>query len=87
MASDDSTNTTDLTPAWQGQGYSLVGLCKWDEAEALYKKCIALDPQGSRAKGSSTTAKRTDQSEAAEGSMSGLEVPGVDTVPYELKTA
>ncbi|MBS0380727.1 MAG: tetratricopeptide repeat protein [Proteobacteria bacterium] len=51
MTSDDSTKTADLTRAWRGQGYCLVELGKWDEAEALYKKCLALDPQDRRAKG------------------------------------
>jgi len=46
-----STKTTDLTLAWRGQGYCLVELGRFDEAEKLYKKCLALDPSDKKAKG------------------------------------
>jgi tetratricopeptide (TPR) repeat protein len=51
MGSDDSTRTADLTRAWRGQGYCLVEQGQWDEAEALYRKCLALDPSDAKAKG------------------------------------
>jgi tetratricopeptide (TPR) repeat protein len=51
MGSDDTTKTADLTRAWRGQGYCLVELGRLDEAEALYRKCLALDPSDTKAKG------------------------------------
>jgi len=50
-ASDESTKSTDLTRAWRGQGYCLVEEGKWDDAAALYRKCLALDPKDSKARG------------------------------------
>jgi tetratricopeptide (TPR) repeat protein len=49
--SDESTKTDDLTRAWRGQGYCLVEQGKWAEAAAMYEKCLALDPNDSKAKG------------------------------------
>ncbi|HEY2808225.1 MAG TPA: tetratricopeptide repeat protein [Steroidobacteraceae bacterium] len=49
--SDDSTKTADLTRAWRGQGYRLVEQGKWDEAAAVYEKCLALDPKDDKARG------------------------------------
>ena len=51
LGSDDTTKTVDLTRAWRGQGYCLVEQGKLDEAEALYKKCLALDPKDNKARG------------------------------------
>jgi tetratricopeptide (TPR) repeat protein len=51
MGSDDATKTADLTRAWRGQGYCLVEQGRFDEAEALYRKCLALNPSDTKAKG------------------------------------
>ncbi len=51
MASAESTKTADLTRAWRGQGYCLVELKKWDEAAAMYRKCLVLDPKDDKATG------------------------------------
>jgi tetratricopeptide (TPR) repeat protein len=50
MGSDDTSRTADLTRAWRGQGYCLVEQGRLDEAEALYKKSLALDPADTKAK-------------------------------------
>lgn len=51
QASEAATQTADLTRAWRGQGYCLVEQGRLDEAEALYRKCLELDPADSKAKG------------------------------------
>ncbi len=51
LASDDATKTTDLTRAWRGQGYCLVEQGKLNEAEAMYRKSLALDPKDEKSKG------------------------------------
>jgi Tetratricopeptide repeat len=51
MGSDDATKTIDLTRAWRGQGYCLVEQGKLDEAEVMYRKCLALDPKDDKARG------------------------------------
>jgi tetratricopeptide repeat protein len=51
LASDDATKTINLTRTWRGEGYCLVEQGKFDEAEAMYKKCLALDPKDNKAKG------------------------------------
>jgi tetratricopeptide (TPR) repeat protein len=51
LASDDATKTTDLSRAWRGQGYCLVEQGKLEEAEAMYKKSLALDPKDEKSKG------------------------------------
>jgi hypothetical protein len=51
LASDDATKTVNLTRAWRGEGYCLVEQGKMNEAEAMYRKCLTLDPNDSRAKG------------------------------------
>jgi Tetratricopeptide repeat len=51
LASDDATKTIELTRAWRGEGYCLVEQGKLDEAEAMYRKCLALDPKDNKAKG------------------------------------
>ena len=37
--------------AWRGQGYALVELGRFDEAEAKYRACLKLDPQDEKARG------------------------------------
>jgi hypothetical protein len=49
--SDDSTRTSDLTRAWRGEAYCFVEQGRFDDAEKLYKKCLALDPSDAKAKG------------------------------------
>jgi tetratricopeptide (TPR) repeat protein len=39
----------ELARAWRGQGYVLVEQNKLDEAEALYRQCLALDQNDRRA--------------------------------------
>ena len=51
MGSEESTKTSDLTRAWRGQAYCLVEQGRLDDAENLYKKCLALDPSDAKAKG------------------------------------
>lgn len=51
LASDDATKTTDLTRAWRGQGYCLVEQGKLEEAEAVYRKSLELDPKDEKSKG------------------------------------
>jgi tetratricopeptide (TPR) repeat protein len=48
--SDETTKTEDLTRAWRGQGYCLTEQGRLDEAEALYKKSLQLDPADTKAK-------------------------------------
>jgi tetratricopeptide (TPR) repeat protein len=50
QARDPATNTVNLTRAWRGQAYCLVEQGKWDEAETLYGKAIALDPRDQKSK-------------------------------------
>jgi tetratricopeptide (TPR) repeat protein len=51
LGSDDSTKVADLTRALRGQGYCLVELGKLDEAEALYHRCLKVDPGDTKARG------------------------------------
>jgi tetratricopeptide (TPR) repeat protein len=51
LSSDDATKTADLTRAWRGEGYCLVEQGKLKEAEAMYRKSLALDPQDEKSKG------------------------------------
>lgn len=37
--------------AWRGQGYALVELGRYDEAEAKYRACLKLDPKDEKARG------------------------------------
>lgn len=37
--------------AWRGQGYALVELGRFDEAEAKYRACLKLDPTDDKARG------------------------------------
>lgn len=49
--SPPSSRNAELARAWRGQGYVLVELKRWDEAEQRYRKCLELDPGDVRAKG------------------------------------
>jgi hypothetical protein len=49
IASDDARKTNHLTRAWRGQAYCLTEQGKLDQAEAMYRKCLALDPKDSNA--------------------------------------
>jgi tetratricopeptide (TPR) repeat protein len=51
LASDDATKTADLTRAWRGEGYCLVEQGKLKDAEAMYRKSLALDPKDEKSKG------------------------------------
>jgi tetratricopeptide (TPR) repeat protein len=51
LASDDATKTADLTRAWRGEGYCLVEQGKLKDAEAMYRKSLALDPKDETSKG------------------------------------
>jgi Flp pilus assembly protein TadD len=41
--SPDETKNADFGRAWRGEAYALVELGRLGEAEALYRKCLALD--------------------------------------------
>lgn len=43
--------TAERTRAWRGMGFALVELNKLDEAAAMYRKCLALDPNDEKSKG------------------------------------
>jgi tetratricopeptide (TPR) repeat protein len=47
---DDHRKVIDLTRAWRGKGYCLTEQGHFDEAEQLYRKCLELDPEDSKAK-------------------------------------
>ena len=49
--SEETTKTADLTRAWRGEGYCLVERGKLKEAEAMYEKSLALDPNDDKSKG------------------------------------
>ena len=58
QAADDAARYTppedknfELARAWRGQGYALVELNRLDEAEALYRRCLALDKNDAKAAG------------------------------------
>ena len=41
--SPEQVRNAELARAWRGMGYVLVELGRLDEAEAMYRKCLALD--------------------------------------------
>lgn len=43
--SPDKFQVSDRTRAWRGIGYAYVELGRLDEAQAMYEKCLALDPK------------------------------------------
>lgn len=51
LGSEDETKISDLTRALRGQGYCLVEQGKLHEAEAMYRKSLALDPNDTKAMG------------------------------------
>jgi Flp pilus assembly protein TadD len=51
VGSPDDLRTADLARALRGQGYALSELGRLDEAEALYRRCLQLDPNDEKAKG------------------------------------
>jgi hypothetical protein len=58
LGSDDKTKVADLTHALRGQGYCLSELGRFDEAEALYRRCLKLDPSDSKSKSELEYIKR-----------------------------
>lgn len=40
----------DLGRGWRGMGFALIEMGKLDEAEALFRKCLELDPNDAKAK-------------------------------------
>ena len=59
IASSDQNRTEDLTKAWRGHGYCLVEQGQFDEAEALYNKCLVRDPSDSKSRGELDYIRRT----------------------------
>lgn len=51
LASDEETKAGDMTRALRGQGYCLIEQGKLTEAEAMYRKSLALDPEDTKALG------------------------------------
>jgi tetratricopeptide (TPR) repeat protein len=49
--SPDNLKIGDLGKALRGQGFILVELNKFDEAEAIYRRCLSIDPNDKRAAG------------------------------------
>ncbi|SKA00836.1 Tetratricopeptide repeat-containing protein [Enhydrobacter aerosaccus] len=48
--SPNETRNTELARAWRGQAYTLIETNHLSEAEALYRKCLDLDPNDAKAK-------------------------------------
>lgn len=44
------TRNMELARAWRGEAYTLIETNRLDEAEALYRKCLDLDPNDAKAK-------------------------------------
>jgi tetratricopeptide (TPR) repeat protein len=51
LMEDGEAKTKALTRAWRGQAFVLTEEGKLDESEALYHKCLSLDPHDGGAKG------------------------------------
>lgn len=51
LISDKAMRVEELTRALRGQGYALVEMQKFDEAEALYEKCLKLNRKDDKARG------------------------------------
>jgi tetratricopeptide (TPR) repeat protein len=47
---DERSRVTERTRAWRGMGYDLVEMNRWDEAEAMYRKCLEVDPDDAKSK-------------------------------------
>jgi tetratricopeptide (TPR) repeat protein len=50
MTRADQADSTLLRRSLRGQGYSLIELDRLDEAEALYRKCLQLEPSDQQAR-------------------------------------
>ncbi len=63
LTSPDETRQLDYLQALHGQGYVLTEQGQYDEAEALYQKCLAMDPNDQLAKQELTyiDQQRTDR--------------------------
>ena len=46
----DSYRIRMLTRAWRGMGFNLIELGRWDEAEAMFRKCLEFNPNDDKAK-------------------------------------
>jgi tetratricopeptide (TPR) repeat protein len=51
LMDDGEAKTKFLTRAWRGQAYVLTEQGKLDDSEALYRKCLELNPNDGNAKG------------------------------------
>lgn len=49
--SPDDIKKFDLGRAWRGMGFVLIEQGKLDEAQAIFEKCLTLDPNDEKAKG------------------------------------
>lgn len=47
--SDEEYKNQDLARSWRGIGFAKIELGKLDEAEALFKKCLEVDPEDKKA--------------------------------------
>lgn len=47
----DATRNFELGRAWRGMGFALIELGRLDEAEAMFRKCLELDPNDAKAQG------------------------------------
>jgi tetratricopeptide (TPR) repeat protein len=50
LTSPEDEKPQDIALALRGQGYSLTELGRLDESEALYKRCLEIDPDDAKAK-------------------------------------
>lgn len=50
LTSPEDEKPQDIALALRGQGYSLSELGRLDESEALYKRCLEIDPNDTKAK-------------------------------------
>ncbi|HET6553636.1 MAG TPA: tetratricopeptide repeat protein [Dyella sp.] len=48
---DPETRRTMQARAWRGEGSVMIETGKLDDAEAIYRRCLTLDPSDSRSKG------------------------------------
>jgi tetratricopeptide (TPR) repeat protein len=47
--SPPDAKNAELSRAWRGQGYVLIELKRWDEAEQRYRQCLALNKDDTKA--------------------------------------
>ena len=50
LIKDKVQHDRELGRAWRGMGFNLIELGRWAEAEALFRKCLELDPNDQKAK-------------------------------------